>query len=118
MVYVVFGIVNSVVAVVVALVVGVINQIAITNRLGELGLLHALGHHKKRLVRRMALETAVVACIGTLIGLGMALLAVSAIKNSLFYNLGMEMDLLNLAPFWFVLPMPGWTPSRSSSAVT
>jgi ABC-type lipoprotein release transport system permease subunit len=106
MVYVVFGIVNSVVAVVVALVVGVINQIAITNRLGELGLLHALGHHKKRLVRRMALETAVVACIGTLVGLGMALLAVSAIKNSLFYNLGMEMDLLNLAPFWFVLPMP------------
>ncbi|HUT19265.1 MAG TPA: FtsX-like permease family protein [Anaerolineae bacterium] len=106
MVYVVFGIVNSVVAVIVALVVGVINQIAITNRLGELGLLHALGHHKRRLVRRMTLETAVVACIGTLVGLGMALLAVSAIKNSLFYNLGMEMDLFNLAPFWFVLPMP------------
>lgn len=106
MVYAVFGIVNTIVAVVVALVVGVINQIAIAKRLGELGLLHALGHHKTRLTRRLTLETAIVACIGTAVGSALALLAVLAIKNTLFYNLGMEMDLSNLAPFWFVLPMP------------
>ncbi|MFN2128939.1 MAG: FtsX-like permease family protein [Anaerolineae bacterium] len=106
MVYAVFGTVNCVVAVVVALVVGAINQIAIAKRLGELGLLHALGHHKVRLVRRMTSETAVVASIGTLVGLGTALLVVSAIKASLFYNLGMEMNVFNPAPFLFVLPMP------------
>jgi ABC-type antimicrobial peptide transport system permease subunit len=106
MVYSVFGIVNSIVAVVVAWVVGVINQIAITRRLGELGLLHALGNHKKGLIRRMALETAIVAGLGTLVGLGMALLAVSAIKNTLFHNLGMEINLFNPGPFCFVLPMP------------
>ena len=106
MVYAVFGVVNTVVAVVVALVVGVINQIAVARRLGELGLLHALGHHKRRLTRRMTLETATVVCIGTAVGLGLGLLAVLAIKNTLFYNLGMEMDLLNLAPVGFVLPMP------------
>jgi ABC-type lipoprotein release transport system permease subunit len=106
LVYVVFGIVNSVVAVIVALVVGVINQIAVAQRLGELGLLHALGHHKVRLIRRMTLETAIVACIGTLVGLAAALLATSAIKASIFYNLGMEMNLLNPGPFLLVLPMP------------
>ena len=79
MVYAVFGVVNTVVAVVVALVVGVINQIAVARRLGELGILHALGHHKRRLTRRMTLETATVVCIGTAVGLGLGFLAVLAI---------------------------------------
>ncbi len=105
-VYVIFGIVNSVVAVVVAFVVGIINRIAITRRLSEFGLLHALGRHKKQLIRRLTLETAAVAGIGCLVGLGMALVIMSWLKNSLFYDLGMELDLFNLAPFCFVLPIP------------
>lgn len=106
MLYVIFGIVNSVVAAVVAFVVGVINQIALSSRLDELGLLHALGLQKRRLTRRMTAETAVVAGIGTLAGLGFALLAMSMLKHTLFYNLGMELNLFNPAPFCFVLPIP------------
>jgi ABC-type lipoprotein release transport system permease subunit len=106
MLYVIFGIVNSVVSVVMAFVVGVINQIALSNRLDELGLLHALGLHKRQLTRRMTAETAVAAGIGTLIGMGLALLVMSALKLTLFYNLGMELNLLNPAPFGFVLPTP------------
>ena len=105
-VYVIFGVVNSVVAVAVAFVVGTINRIAITKRLSEFGLLHALGQHKRQLIRRLALETAAVAGIGCLIGLGIALAIMSWLKNGLFYNLGMELNLLNLAPFFFVLPIP------------
>lgn len=105
-VYVVFGIVNSVVAVSVALVVGTINRIAIARRLSEFGLLHALGRHKVQLIRRLTLETAVVAGIGCLIGLGIALVIMSWLKNGLFYDLGMELDLFNLAPFFFILPIP------------
>jgi len=104
--YVLFGIVNSVVGVVVALVVGIINQIAMARRLSEFGLLHALGHHKRDLVRRMTLETVVIAFAGTLIGLIIAFLGVLGIKNSLFYRLGMEMNQYNLTPLWFVLPTP------------
>ncbi|MBN2394114.1 MAG: hypothetical protein JXR84_25505 [Anaerolineae bacterium] len=106
MLYVIFGIVNSVVAAVVAFVVGVINQIALSSRLDELGLLHALGLQKRRLTRRMTVETAVVASTGTLAGLGFALLAMSMLKYSLFYSLGMELNLFNPAPFCFVLPIP------------
>jgi hypothetical protein len=105
-VYVIFGVVNSVVAVAVAFVVGTINRIAITKRLSEFGLLHALGQHKRQLIRRLALETAAVAGLGCLIGLGIALAIMSWLKNGLFYDLGMELDLLNPAPFCFVLPIP------------
>ncbi|UCC64475.1 MAG: ABC transporter permease, partial [Anaerolineae bacterium] len=105
-VFVIFGVVNSVVAVAMAFAVGIINRIAMTQRLDEFGLLHALGRHKKHLIQRLTLETATVAGIGCLIGLGIALAIMSWIKNSLFYNLGMELNLLNPAPFCFVLPIP------------
>jgi ABC-type lipoprotein release transport system permease subunit len=105
-VYVIFGAVNSVVAVAVAFVVAIINRIAIAKRLEEFGLLHALGRQKKRLIRRLTLETATVAGLGYLCGLGIALAVMAWLKNGLFYDLGMELNLLNLAPLFFVLPIP------------
>jgi ABC-type antimicrobial peptide transport system permease subunit len=105
-VYVIFGAVNSVVAVVMAFAVGIINRIAITRRLGEFGLLHALGCHKKQLIRRLTLETATVAGLGCLAGLGMALVIMTWLKTTVFYDLGIELDLFNVAPFCFVLPIP------------
>jgi ABC-type antimicrobial peptide transport system permease subunit len=105
-VYVIFGAINSVVAVVMAFAVGIINRIAITKRLSEFGLLHALGRHKRQLVRRLTLETATVAGLGCLAGLGMALAIMTWLKNTVFYDLGIELDLPNVAPFCFVLPIP------------
>jgi lipoprotein-releasing system permease protein len=105
-VYVIFGIVNSVVTIAVAFVIVVINRIAITKRLSEFGLLHALGCSKRDLIRRLTLETAAISGIGCLIGLGIALVIMLWLKNSIFYHLGMELNLLNLAPFCFVLPIP------------
>jgi ABC-type lipoprotein release transport system permease subunit len=104
--YVIFGIVNCLVAIIVALVVGVINRIALTQRVEELGLLHAVGYQRRHLISRLALETGLVAGIGWGSGLGLALLSLSALKSSLYYAKGMEMDLGNLAPLWFVLPIP------------
>jgi ABC-type antimicrobial peptide transport system permease subunit len=105
-IYVIFGAVNSVVAIVIAFAVGIINRIAMTQRLSEFGLLHALGRHKKQLIGRLTLETATVAGLGCLVGLGVALVIMTWLKNSLFYDLGIELDLLNMAPFCFVLPIP------------
>jgi len=104
--YVLFGVVNCVVAAVVALVVGVINRIAMMRRLTELGLLNAIGHHKSRLVRHMTLETVIVAGTAWGIGLGLALVALAGLKSSFYYARGMDLNLVNLAPFWFALPTP------------
>jgi len=116
-VYVIFGVVNSVVGVAMAFVVGIINRIAIANRLSEFGLLHALGRHKKKLIHRLTLETATVAGAGCLLGLGVALAIMGWLKHSLFYDLGMELDLLNPAPFCFVLPIPLITIALTSLSV-
>jgi len=104
--YLTFGIVNCMVAVAVAVAVGVINQIALMRRVSELGLLHALGHHRNRLIRRLTLETAAVAGVGWITGLMLALLILSWLKANLYYSRGMELDLANLMPLWFVIPIP------------
>jgi ABC-type lipoprotein release transport system permease subunit len=100
------GIVNCLVAIATAVVVGVINHIAMTQRLSELGLLNALGHHRNRLIRRLALETATVAGIGWLAGLVLALLVLTWLKANVYYARGLELDLTNLTPLWFVVPIP------------
>jgi ABC-type lipoprotein release transport system permease subunit len=106
MLRVVSGFVNCLVAVVVALVVGVVNRIALSRRLEEFGLLHALGHQRGGLVRRLTLETAGMAGIGWLVGLALARLVLSWLRAGFYYDKGMELDLANLAPLWFTLPIP------------
>jgi ABC-type lipoprotein release transport system permease subunit len=106
MLYVLFGIVNCVVAVVVSLVVGVINRIAMMQRVEEMGLLHALGYHKQRLIHRLTSETAVVTALGWVAGIGLAFLALYGLKVSFYYARGMELELVNLTPLWLVLPTP------------
>jgi ABC-type lipoprotein release transport system permease subunit len=104
--HVIFGIVNCLVAIVVALVVGVVNRIALTQRLSELGLLHAVGYYKNRLIRRLTLETTTVAGIGWIAGLALAGLVLAWLKAGFYYAKGMELDLTNLAPLWFTVPIP------------
>jgi len=105
-VFLIFGIVNSVVAVAVAFVVGVINQIAISRRLDEFGVLHALGRPRRGLIRRLTMEAAVVVGTGFLLGLAAALAILSWLKVGPFYDLGVDLSLTNPAPFCFVLPTP------------
>lgn len=104
--YVILSVVNCLVAVVVTLVVGMINRIAMIQRVSELGLLHAVGCQKSRLIGRLTMETAFVVGMGWGAGLGLAWLVLVWLKNGLYYAKGMELDLTNLAPLWFVLPIP------------
>ena len=104
--YAIFGIVNCMVAAIVALVVGVINRIAMIERVEEMGLLYAVGYQKNRLIGRLTLETAVVAALGWIAGIGLSLFLLYWLKSSLYYSKGMELDLANLTPFWFILPAP------------
>jgi ABC-type lipoprotein release transport system permease subunit len=59
-----YGFTDIIVTMAAALVVGVVNRIAISHRLSEIGLLHAVGYQKRRLVRRLVLETAMIAWVG------------------------------------------------------
>jgi ABC-type antimicrobial peptide transport system permease subunit len=101
-----FGVVDVLVTVAIALVVGMINQIALSRRLAEFGVLHAVGHSKDSLIRRLALEIAITAFLGWLIGLALSW-GFFALLNTGFYEPnGTNLSLTNPTPLWFSVPVP------------
>ena len=67
--------------------VAVINQIALAKRLPEFGILHATGHSKKWLTRRLALETSVLAAFGWTVGIVLSWLILYLFKIAYFAQL-------------------------------
>jgi ABC-type lipoprotein release transport system permease subunit len=106
MFYLVFAVVECLVVVVIALVVGTINQIALTQRLAELGLLHAIGHRRSGLVYRTTLGTAAVAALGWVAGMAISWLVFVWLDAKLYEPRGMDLNLANLSPIWFSIPIP------------
>jgi ABC-type lipoprotein release transport system permease subunit len=101
-----FGVVDVLVTVAIALVVGMINQIALSRRLAEFGVLHAVGHSKDSLIRRLALEIAITAVLGWFIGLALSW-GFFALLNAGFYEPnGTNLSLTNPTPLWFSVPVP------------
>jgi ABC-type lipoprotein release transport system permease subunit len=101
-----YGSVDILVSVAVALVVGMINRIAITRRLPEFGLLQAVGYQKQGLVRRLVLEVAATACVGWGAGLVGAHVSLILLKNTYMAAHGWVMTLVHPAPFLLTLPIP------------
>jgi ABC-type lipoprotein release transport system permease subunit len=97
---------DVVVAASAALAVGMVNRIAIARRLPEIGLLHAVGHEKRRLVRRLVIETSVI--VGVAWGGGLLLsVAFSVLLNTTSFAAGgSAIDLTTPVPFLFTLPIP------------
>ncbi len=104
--HLILGVTDFLVAVVMALVVGMIHQIARTKRLAEFGVLHAVGHSRQRLMRRLTLETTGVAILGWIVGLMLAWLLFALLKRYFYAPRGMDLSLANLTPIWFALPIP------------
>ena len=102
----ILGLVDILVAVVTALVIGMINLIAMTRRLPEFGVLHAIGHDRHSLIRRLVCETAIVAGVGWLAGAVCAWLALAWLRTGFYAPLGVELNLANLAPIAFSAPIP------------
>lgn len=100
-----FGIVDIVFALVIALVVATINRLALIRRLEELGLLHAVGHSRGWLVRRLTLQAAAVAVVGWLLGLVLAWLLFAWLKVNVIGPC-LDLDLGRLTPVWFSAPIP------------
>jgi|GEM_PF-597018 len=100
-----FGVADSLVALVIALVVGTIYRIGLLQRIEEFGLLHAAGYSRERLVRRLTLESIAVAGAGWIAGLALSWLVFVWVKASIFPP-ALELDLANLTPIWFSAPLP------------
>jgi ABC-type antimicrobial peptide transport system permease subunit len=89
-----------------SLVFVVINQIANAQRLPEFGILHATGHSKKWLIRRLTLETTALAILGWVMGIGVSWLVLYLLKMTYFASQGHDFNYVAWIPIVFSLPLP------------
>jgi len=102
----VVGFITASVAVIVALVVALLNVIAFQVRIDEFGLYLALGHKRARLVRKLVIETGIVAVSAWLVGLAMGLLGVWVYDRFALEPKGIVMQILDPLPLLFSLSVP------------
>ena len=88
-----------------ALVIVIVNWIALSRRLPELGISHALGHSKKWLIRRLTMETATLASVGWAMGIGLSWLVLYILKVTLFVPQGHDLPIIQLSALGLV-PLP------------
>jgi ABC-type lipoprotein release transport system permease subunit len=101
----IFGVVDCLAALVIALVVGSIHQIGMMERLAEFGLLRAIGYGRRRLIGRLVAEMVGLAGTGWFAGLALSWLLFAWLKLSVLPST-MGLNLWNVAPVWFAMPIP------------
>jgi len=90
----------------ITLVVSAINRLAFSQRLTEFGVLHAVGHSRGRLARRLALETAMPALTGWVIGILLAWGALAILSFAVYAPIGFAYEAIPLTAFPFVVFVP------------
>jgi len=112
------SLVESILALVAALALTGLNYVFITQRQPEFGVLNALGLSRLQLVKRIVRETlfttgaawlvTVVGCAAILLGL----------QYGFYIPSGLRLDLFNLTPWFYTLPVPVTVLAVSAGAVT
>jgi ABC-type lipoprotein release transport system permease subunit len=100
------SLVESVIALVAALALTGLNYVFITQRQAEFGVLNALGFSRLQLVGRVVRETLFTTGVAWLV----AVLGCAAVLFGLQYGFyipsGLKLNLLNLTPWFYTLPVP------------
>jgi ABC-type lipoprotein release transport system permease subunit len=95
-----------IVAIAFSLVIVVVNQLANARRLPEFGILHATGRSKSWLIRRLTLETTMLALAGWAIGIGLSYLGLHLLKVTVFAAQGHDLNYVVWLPVVFSIPIP------------
>lgn len=92
--------------VVVSVVVGMIQAIFFGERMGEFAILLAIGHPRRRLLRKVSLETAGLMGISWLAGAGLALATLAVFRASVLAPMGVDIPLFQPAAAAVSLSLP------------
>ena len=95
-----------IVAMAFSLVIVVVNQLANARRLPEFGILHATGRSKRWLMRRLTMETTLLALVGWATGIGLSYLGLQLLKVTVFAAQGHHLGYVAWLPVVFSLPVP------------
>ena len=97
---------QSVIAIVAAIALAVLNYIFISQRQAEFGVLHALGYGRWQLVGRVLRETAFTTGTAWVVSAIIGVLALLYLRFGVFAPLGLTFDLFNASPWLYTLPIP------------
>jgi ABC-type lipoprotein release transport system permease subunit len=98
--------VESVVAVVAAIALAALNHIFFSQRQDEFGILHAVGRSRPWLLLRTMRETVSLVALAWLIGAAACVIGLIYAQANVYTPVGLNMNLLNLTPWLFTLPIP------------
>jgi len=104
--YLIFSTVSIAVSTVLALAVGMMNQIALIRRGKALGMLHAIGQSRGRLIRCLTLEMSFLAFVGWGIGLAFSWMGFVLLKTYVYAPRGWVLNIADLRPTIFTIPTP------------
>jgi putative ABC transport system permease protein/lipoprotein-releasing system permease protein len=113
-----FAAVESVVAVVAAVALTALNYIFFSQRRDEFGILHAVGRGRPWLLLRTMRETMSLVALAWLIGAATCVIGLIYAQASIYTPMGLNMNLFNLTPWLFTLPIPLAVVSASAGTIT
>lgn len=98
--------IESVIAVVAAVGLAILNHLYVSERQAEFGVLCALGHGRQRLVWRTTAEAAVTTGAGWGLSAILCLTGLLWLRFGVFTPLGLTLDLFNPTPWLLTMPIP------------
>jgi len=97
---------ESIIAIIAATALAVLNYIFFAQRREEFGVLHAMGRSRVWLILRAAGETISAVTAAWLLGALVCVIGLVLAQANIFGPKGVSLDFTNLAPWLFTLPIP------------
>lgn len=101
-----FAAVESIIAIVAAISLAALNYIFFAQRREEFGILQAIGRSRMWLLLRTVRESASIVAVAWLIGAAVCVVSLLYAQANVYSPRGLSLDLSNLAPWLFTLPIP------------
>ena len=89
-----------------AAALAVLQYIGLTQRRDEFGILHAMGHSRSRLVWRALRESTSVVSAAWITGAAVCVASMLYFQTKVYAPIGLSLNLYNLWPWLFTLPIP------------
>jgi ABC-type lipoprotein release transport system permease subunit len=103
----IFNFVSFAIIAVVAVVVGMIHNIFFAQRIDEFAILLAIGHTRKRLLRKVTFETVAIMAVSWAAGAAMAFIALELFRSQYLFPRGVPIPLVQAGALGVSLALPG-----------
>lgn len=102
----ILNIVIGLLVLVITIMMGMMISIYLSQRIAEFGLLQAIGFTRSKLIRRAVLESVIMVAAGWVLGIGLAIVVLSAIKAQVLDPKAYLLDPFDRAAYLYTIPAP------------